>query len=446
VKALGQSRPGVVLCGGGGKGAYQIGSILALFDLGITDFSGIAGTSVGGLNAVLLHRLVTELTEGREKRRSNALQIWSSISRSKVFGGSWGMALKLVLFFFYVVLRAVPTIMNILQDDEHRFWSLIENACVKTASWRGAFSSNRAKNLIRLLATVLTSSLQLTLYAGSLLFIIIPFLDNARIKNFFGVFIQACFGSRPVAGLVLLLIGFALCIIGAVVWSRLNVFSFGLGLNTKPLAYSIKSALDGWSPSARQLPVYCTLASWEYRRISTMGAKRVSITGSWKKVYSPFYMPVDLADKEFAERMLLSTTALPFVFAGPDAKAGFVDGGVVDNTPIAALSPHKPKCVLIVFLNHQALRNDSLLRHDIRKQLLRQQELEGRRRELEPDVERWISSVQFLRIVPSRNIGGLIWGTMNFSTSKARRLIYLGYTDTLRQLRYQSDAGILNWV
>ena len=46
-------KKGLVLEGGGTKGAYQIGAFKALKDLGI-EFTGIAGTSIGALNAALM--------------------------------------------------------------------------------------------------------------------------------------------------------------------------------------------------------------------------------------------------------------------------------------------------------------------------------------------------------------------------------------------------------
>ena len=46
-------KKGLVLEGGGTKGAYQIGAYKALRDLGIK-FTGIAGTSIGALNGALI--------------------------------------------------------------------------------------------------------------------------------------------------------------------------------------------------------------------------------------------------------------------------------------------------------------------------------------------------------------------------------------------------------
>ena len=46
---IGDFMKGLVLEGGGTKGAYQIGAYKALRDLGI-EFQGVAGTSIGALN------------------------------------------------------------------------------------------------------------------------------------------------------------------------------------------------------------------------------------------------------------------------------------------------------------------------------------------------------------------------------------------------------------
>ena len=54
MKELKRKRIGLVLTGGGAKGAYHIGCLKALRRAGITQFKTIAGTSVGAMNAVLI--------------------------------------------------------------------------------------------------------------------------------------------------------------------------------------------------------------------------------------------------------------------------------------------------------------------------------------------------------------------------------------------------------
>lgn len=66
---------GLVLAGGGAKGAYQIGAFKALKELKIDKYiSVLAGTSIGALNAMLLMQDDLELSES----------IWGTITREKI--------------------------------------------------------------------------------------------------------------------------------------------------------------------------------------------------------------------------------------------------------------------------------------------------------------------------------------------------------------------------
>ena len=64
---------GIVLDGGGARGAYQIGAWLALREAGVK-ISAVAGTSVGALNGALI------CMDDPEKAR----KIWEEITFSKV--------------------------------------------------------------------------------------------------------------------------------------------------------------------------------------------------------------------------------------------------------------------------------------------------------------------------------------------------------------------------
>jgi predicted acylesterase/phospholipase RssA len=72
------SRCALVFSGGGGKGAYEAGVVLALFDCGVRKFKVISGTSVGALNAVLCNLLC------RTGNRDLVLNTWCQISYGKV--------------------------------------------------------------------------------------------------------------------------------------------------------------------------------------------------------------------------------------------------------------------------------------------------------------------------------------------------------------------------
>ena len=71
-----KNKVGLVLSGGGGKGAYEIGVIKALTEMGITkNITAISGTSVGALNMVLFLQNSVQLIE----------EIWLSLNPLKIF-------------------------------------------------------------------------------------------------------------------------------------------------------------------------------------------------------------------------------------------------------------------------------------------------------------------------------------------------------------------------
>ena len=66
---------GLVLAGGGGKGSYQIGVMKALHQLDLLKkIEGVAGTSVGALNAALFLNEDIHVAE----------RMWETISPSKI--------------------------------------------------------------------------------------------------------------------------------------------------------------------------------------------------------------------------------------------------------------------------------------------------------------------------------------------------------------------------
>jgi len=90
-KNIGGKQIGLVLAGGGGKGAYQIGCWRAFQRLGIR-FSAVAGSSVGALNAALI-------AEGNLRK---ATELWSNISREKVFKTRATNVLSLMIRLLFI--------------------------------------------------------------------------------------------------------------------------------------------------------------------------------------------------------------------------------------------------------------------------------------------------------------------------------------------------------
>jgi hypothetical protein len=108
--------------------------------------------------------------------------------------------------------------------------------------------------------------------------------------------------------------------------------------------------------------------------------------------------------------VLLNTTALSFIFVGPSIQSlRFTDGGVVDNTPILALAEDAPTQILIVYLDHTWARVERLhmrIHRDVMKLV------SLKKGEDQEDVRRWLNRVKILPIIPSRNLGGILRGTL----------------------------------
>src|SRR3990167_7073531 len=109
-----ESKPTValVLSGGGGKGAYQIGCWAALRDVGISKFTVISGTSVGALNGALIAANDFDL----------ARQIWENLDEGKVIRATWW---RKVFVFFLVFFRTGFLSLLLVFSQAFFFWGMI---------------------------------------------------------------------------------------------------------------------------------------------------------------------------------------------------------------------------------------------------------------------------------------------------------------------------------
>ncbi len=104
-----QKKLGLVLAGGGGKGAYQIGVWKYLKEIGIDKhISVISGTSVGGLNAALLAMNDYDIAE----------DIWRNhIDGAILSRHSYDIAIKKIIRIIPVnILNLIPKILTYIQD------------------------------------------------------------------------------------------------------------------------------------------------------------------------------------------------------------------------------------------------------------------------------------------------------------------------------------------
>lgn len=408
----------LVLAGGGGKGSYQAGCLLALFDCGIREFCAFAGTSVGALNAALAR----ELFQTGERER--VVRLWSMISPDKVLhknplGFALALTFRLVMFASLIPPYLTAHVMNMAERFIGRRWFAI------------ARHSSEFAVLTVLLVAMPPCILGYFLISGH--------FPDAR---------------------HLLAIALTMITAGGVTGLVRPWISRHLSLaSNEPLRRTIVSSIDIGALRASRVPVYCTVASMvEYWDPFETGSNPQVSESAWRKGYAAGYFKINGTENdEETISWLMQTAALPEVFPlRPVLGQDSVDGGIADNIPIFPALLHKPDMLIVLYLDHaftqdrdlwasesartwwmtekfyQTLQNRQKAEATRRDYILKHSRIaaEARRPTLAAEGP-YFSAAQFLPITPSMPLGGIFCGTMNFSAIKARRLIALGFRDTL---------------
>ncbi len=130
-----------------------------------------------------------------------------------------------------------------------------------------------------------------------------------------------------------------------------------------------------------------------------------------KKTFSAEYFSITSdASDEYIEKLLLASSAIPFVFPSEEIGGNsYYDGGVVDNCPIKPLYKDGFRKFIVVWLSHDV--SVGKLEHSLRF----------------PDAE-------IIDIIPSEDQGNFLTGTLDFSRSGIAGRIDLGYKDAVRVL------------
>lgn len=407
----------LVLSGGGGKGAYEIGVILALFDCNIRTFDALSGTSVGGLNAALSHLLFNK------SDRNLVLQIWSDMSFSKVLKLSWATLLKLMLYCLLSVLafsNMPRTISAILFYCGFSDPALLIKFNIK--DW--LFATIKAVSLgLSAIGIGLIFAWLLVEFVFKPIFLEIDLLNAGGLAVIFSFYILPSIAGRL---------------------SRKTSLS-----TSESLKKTIKS-IDIEYIQKNAPPVICTLAT------------PLRLKNWWSRILfnESFYSVADyfsLSETESCEQaidVLVQTAALPEIFPTRSVfGTKYVDGGVADNTPILSVAQFQTQQLIVVYLDHRINRmlkphkffnhmkhtNKGWIFDPIyslkRWEYSRLSEISRNRGEVwETDYSDWYHKLEIVPIIPSRPLGNLVTGTLNFTKKKAHELIALGYEDTLNQL------------
>jgi NTE family protein len=120
------------------------------------------------------------------------------------------------------------------------------------------------------------------------------------------------------------------------------------------------------------------------------------------------YIHIKNADDEFIKAVLLATSAIPIIY--PVERIGdqyYVDGAINDNLPIYPIYKRGIKSIIAVACDRVNYQN----------------------------LKRKFPSCDIMLIQPSKYLGNMISGTLNFNNSKLLDTFQLGYTDAWRTIR-----------
>jgi hypothetical protein len=420
-------RLGLVLAGGGGKGAYQAGCLQYLADIGWTDIVVISGASIGALNAAAV------ASGGLE----HPAQIWRRMCRRRILWpavttpvGMFIVGIYAVRFLGTVAIIGSPILIFVtLVLGTHRQIGLLGAAAVAllvTFVIEGLLWTFAAKTLAyRLMSNMLRMAAESIRNRGSI-------LSSKRLRKLL---------QRELR------------------WEREERYY-------RCPTFVTTARMSQWFD-----PDLPTFHIWPQPEsgFPTIDLRDPAEARGWLPVYR------DIAALREAEALdaIIASAALPVIFRAGRSGVGqaLLDGGLVDNSPITPTLD--TDCDLIIVIH---LRNDPELPMIALRQLPRLPRVVG----LEASEQsvnlalyyQWLAStandpadVQWLvhevphpqgfelvplplierlppliQVVPECHLGNFVTGTLNFSRRKARRLIARGY-DEMHVAIYESFAA-----
>ena len=444
---------GLVLEGGGAKGAYAFGCLLELKNAGIK-FDAIAGSSVGALNAALW--AADQLDKGET--------FWRSLSVRSICKPQRKLLMYL-LFPFHL--------LSILIDSEMRFQST-----------KGVLIFLRRRLLILFLGLLVpTVSFGFVYLIGFIFGLNISISIKSLLDGISAIWNFLWSMKFPVNSepLWVLIVGYILLLslilfnvififlnvvppIGSLIWRHLKLSLF----DTTPLRNSIVNTFAGCE---LDIPTYATLAKSKlvfdpdkpFLQLMTAD----NLTLGWfdaceYEISIPFYERLDyhIKSKRFSD-LLVASTALPlglFPSVIIDNEE-FMDGGMGDNLPIwpllelegcnelwiIRLQPEKNKSVVNHWRNVD--RNLRICELSINKARLMFEAIFGKppystmlsRKSIDPPINipyrQFPNDVRVVSIFPEKKLGKFFSGTINFKSKYAQRLMTLGQADAARVIR-----------
>jgi predicted acylesterase/phospholipase RssA len=350
-------RIGLVLGGGGAKGAYQIGVWRALGEYGVSHFSAITATSVGGLNGLLM------ITTTRD----DAKAIWMSLANfkkelnpSKMTMVLWGAlgamatvpwALLIGSFILRHHLFSLP-----LYDGHMPYSEAFVGLILGGAIWASCGIVCRTwSHIFPYLTTpfILIGGIAFILSVCCGCSIIIFSLSDTRFFRSSGTVVIPLNVAVFVISVLLISFFWAKYVLWADTLHRKCV-SRGL-LDRAALEKLISQTVDSLGTlSARvDTTLHVTVAQeaclHDPEEFHSAWSSHRGGRGTWSDQWFPNYVDVLSLSLEDRKTAFLNTSALPFAFKNVfTATTSHVDGGILDNLPLAPMLAQNELDLIIV--------------------------------------------------------------------------------------------------
>jgi hypothetical protein len=472
-------RRGLVIVGGGAKGAYSFGCMKVLREAGFR-FEAVSGTSAGSLNAAIWS---TGDMEAGEK-------LWSGVSpdtsyrRSRLLGilprplarlvGTGGVLMSLLIarmrgyaidgthdaLVGYAVFAAtliVGTLAVVAFSDATLKDAGIAGLMFSLFLWPviGGGGPRRGRKSLRILLFIIC------LLA---ILLIAPYALKAFVPHDLSPLHLIWAGPLALA---------AILASALIVWSLLDRALGPLRsltvLDSAPLRATLTDFL---ATRPLEVPTFVTAARsvdvfdpdapvWIAENNTGASLTGADLIGPWKPFpdacWVPQYVRIDGQPPYVVTEWLMATAALPFGIVGSVriAEEEYVDGGVVDNAPILPLLAYQLDEVIVLELSPASPGRASHEERCARLQRLIglaalphppiQHTKPSRIRHDPPQLAPLPSFDRFpaiQEIRPARRLGGIFGGTLNFAAPYARTLIAQGEADTRRWLEDATQAPV----
>ena len=403
------TKVGLVLAGGGAKGAYHIGAWEAFSEAGLR-FSAFSGTSIGALNAAIL-----STTGG-----STARAFWEQLSTS-----------TMAQFSKWALPALVVTMMGHIQNStgssyrkpvRYTWWLICLNVICSLFVIYGVLSTAKYYGF---LGSSLIALFVISIFCGRYLF---DYLNLPLAKN---KVLDDLIARAPID------------------WDLLA------GSDRPFFATTVTERLVYDPLAIRFLDMFRATAPFEPKE------KRKY----FRRVVASLDLPLERVSRyirlngntpEAAQKAIAASMALPFgLFRRVRfRRRRYVDGGLVDNVPIFPFLDLGLNAIIVVHCNPRPFgfrsaewMDGKLELATIENRLLRIQMQQDGLRSTEhgaPErltVRERLDGCDILQIYPSGRLGLPIVGTLFFSKRKSEQLFLRGYQDTKAALERRGYAS-----